>query len=834
MDINKLIKHILIIAILIMLSQPSLQAQSEPARQAPPVTKISGFVTDAATERPIEYATIALRNQNDSLIVTGTITNEIGYFFLERIQPGRYDVEVTFIGFNKFIAKDIKISYQKPQIDLGTIRLKPVAINLAAVTVTGEKKPIEYTLDKKIVNIDNNLATMGGTAADVLQTVPSVTVDIDGSVSLRGSADVTILVDGRPSQIVSLDEIPASMIDRIEIVTNPSARYDPEGMVGIINIILKKKRAPGYNGVITLNAGTSNRYNSSINFNYRFNKLNFFINYDNRFGNMIGGSNQRRSFTLRDTINYLNQEGDFHNNMQFHNFKVGADYYINSQNILTLSGLYNIRRFSGDNFTSYSSLDYQSLLTDYYTRKNDNSHSDDGMEWNLDYKKTFAEQGRELTANVFYSTSSGNHDTRAVQQYFYPDYTPGRLPDLLQNTFSDDRRKVLTVQSDYVHPFNQLNKLEAGFKSTFRRSDSDYRLLNYDYSSNLWVTDTNATNHFIYDQQIHAIYGIYTSGWKKLQYQLGLRLEQAVNFTDLKTTNQTNRHSYFSYFPSGFLRYTFQEGQGVQMNYSRRINRPYSRALNPFVDYSDPQNLSFGNPDLEPEYVDALELSNFWETMRTSVYANLYYRQVNGMITRITELGDDGITYTTFKNLNNSRSYGLELILDHRITKWWRLNANWNFFHSEMNGPYITQKEAQQSTSWNTKITSMITLNRTTDFQIYLFYNSPSLSGMGGQFGRGFMSGGGQGRTKAMYSVNVGLRKVFLDGKLTMNIRIADLLKSSNFDMVTYGSNFKTYLSRWRDSRMVFLGISYKINEGDRQKKRKQPQDEEIYLEEYQ
>lgn len=836
---KKIVTQLVVIAVLIGSKVPQVMAQSAMGGAAGlPTVRIFGLVVDDATGKAMEYATVALRSRADSAIVTGTITNEIGFFNLEKIRPGRYDVEITFIGFTKFIIRDVRANPQKAEIDLGTIRLKPVTIDLNAVTVTGEKKPIEYTLDKKIVNIDNNLATMGGTAADVLATVPSVTVEVDGTVSLRGSADVNILVDGRPSQIISLDEIPASMIERIEIVTNPSARYDPEGSVGIINIVLKKKRSAGYNAVVTVTGGTQNRYNTSLNLNYRLNKTNLFFNYDNRFGRMVGGNTLRRTYVLNDTTSYLNQEGDNRNRMQMHNFRLGMDYDFDAHNTLTISGLFNLRSHNGNDYTAYSSLDQYLDTTDFYTRTNDRLRDNRGVEFNLNYRKTFAQKDREWTADLYYSNDWGNSDNEAVQKY---EDAYNLTADWLQNTFSDDIRRSFTIRTDYVHPFNQYSRLEAGYKSDYRGSDADYRVLNFDHDLGLWVNDTNSSNHFIYNQLINAVYGIYTGAFGRFQYQLGMRLEQATNYTDLRTTNQTNRHSYFSVFPSGFLRYRFNDEQGIQLNYSRRINRPYSRALNPFIDYSDPQNLFYGNPDLEPEYIDAFELSNFWETKKGSVYANFYYRQVNDMITRITRLDPSGITYTTFENLNNSRAYGIELTGDYRLTRWWRVNGNWNFYHSELSGPLITQKEAQSITSWNVRLMSMLNLNKTTSFQVFLFYVAPSLSGMGGMGGGGrgpgghFMSGGGQGRTKSFYSLNLGFRKTFWDNKLTLNVRIQDLFKPNRMTMTTYGDNFTTYSSRWFNSRMVMVGLSYKINEGDRQKKRRQPEQELEYdYEEYQ
>jgi len=787
----------------------NLVAQPPAGAKRPPIGRLSGSVFSKNTDIPIEYAAITLRSGRDSSIVTGTITNQDGVFFLDQIPAGRYQARISFIGYKTTDIKNITITPQKPEVVLATVYLEPITLDLGSVTVTGEKKALQYNLDKKIITIDNSLTTIGGTATDIMETIPSVTVDIDGNVSLRGSSSVTLLVDGRPSQIISLDEIPASMVERVEIITNPSARYDPEGMSGIINIILKKKRSPGYNGMLLLNAGTGDKYNSSINLNYRLNKFNLFVNYDYRLAHMTGSSVMNRISTRNDSTFYLDQDQESRRQMQFHNFKFGGDYFINNYNTLSLSALYNLRSFSNNDNTDFSYTDGDN----HFTRLTAGDFHNHGQEYGFNYKKTFTQPQRELTADLFYSSSTGKDDEATSQT----DSVSQAFPEL-QNTYSDRTNRAITIQSDYVQPLGEHSRFETGYKSTFRRNDSDYHLLDYDYSSTTWKTDSIVSNHFIYDQNINAIYGIFSREVGRLQSQIGLRIEQANTISNLITSNQKFQKDYFSLFPSTHFRYTLTETQGLQLSYSRRINRPRPGQIVPFIDYSDPLNLFSGNPKLKPEYIDVAELEHSFANRKTSITTSLFYRQVNGMITRLTGLQEGGVTYTTYQNLNNGISYGLESVITQKFTPWWRINADFSYFHNQLSGTGIAAAEANESSSWNARINSFFRIAKNTDFQIMLFYFSPSVGVSGG--GRGF-HGFSQGRTRENYFVNLGAKHNFMDGRISVFMRVSDIFKTQKFGQTVYGDNFETTSVRRLDSRIIFFGISYKINEGIKERKQK-------------
>ncbi|MCK9244888.1 MAG: TonB-dependent receptor [Candidatus Marinimicrobia bacterium] len=811
-------KYISVYLIILFSITTLLWAQSPPAAaKRTPIGKLSGSVFTKNTDLPIEYAAITLRTGRDSTIVTGTITNQDGVFFLEKIPPGRYQVKISFIGYKAATINNVAVTPQKPEVVLATVFLEPVALDLASVTVTGEKKAMQYNLDKKIVTVDNNLITIGGTATDIMETIPSVTVDIDGSVSLRGSSSVTLLVDGRPSQIISLDEIPASMVERVEIVTNPSARYDPEGMGGIINIVLKKKRSPGYNGMVLLNAGSRGKYNGSINLNYRLNKINLFGNYDTRLGNRTGNSESIRESTRNDSTFYLNQYQNSKNQNRFHNFKLGGDYFINDYNTITLMILYNLRTFSNQNNTDYLNTDYKYAGDNQFTRRSSGDTKNYGQEYSLFYKKTFPKPQREWTVDLFYSAFSRDYDQSITQQSILADTL--LEPPMDEKTNSDDANRVITIRTDYVHPLGEYSRFETGYRSTFRHNNSDYRRFNYDAASAEWLRNSLASSHFIYDENIHAMYGIYSRELGRLQSQIGLRIEQASTKINLVTIDSTFKKDYFSMFPSAHFRYTLNESQGLRVSYSRRVRRPRSWQISPFVDYSDPYNLSSGNPKLKPEYIDVAELEHSYENRKTAFSSSIFYRQVNGMITRRTELQEGGLTYTTFKNLNDGISYGLESVITHRFRPWWRVSTNFSYFRNRLYGTGVSAMEANESYSWTARLNSIFNLGENTDLQVMFFYFSPTV-GVSGASGRGFY-GFGQGRMQENYFVNLGAKHNFMDGKMSVFVRVSDILKTQKYGQTIYGDNFKTTSVRRRESRVIFFGISYKINEGIKERKRK-------------
>jgi len=775
--------------------------------------KVTGIVVDAVKDHPLEYATIGIIKAEDSVMVTGGVTDSKGRFSVPKVPLGKYYLRVHFMGFKKFKSSFFTIGPGNENYSAGTIRLESASKSLGEVEVVAGKEAVEYSLDKKIINVGQNIASAGGTAIDLLQTIPSVTVDIDGNVSLRGSTAVTILVDGRPSGLVSLDQLPASMIERIEIITNPSARYDPDGMAGILNIVLKRKQDMGFNGISTINLGTGKKFNSSNNFNIRYNKLNLSLNYDVRMFAMKGFSELKRQSFLSDSSLNLSQNARTQRSGTFHNVKAGVDYYINDKNTLSFTALYNVRPHPEETILRNTSSNTSGEITDDYTRYTREESNSHGGDFTLNYRKEFDDKAHLLTVDAFLTTSKSYDNTSYIQQTLLG---PDTIPAELQRGNTHNTNTNLTLQLDYVRPLGKFGRIETGYKSSFRNNDMDYILENYMDGSSMWLNDTTTSNHFIYKDQVHAIYFTYAAGIGNLKMQAGVRLEDFIVNTEQRMNGIKSNTNRLSIFPSAVVRYDFTTKHYIQLSYSKRVNRPGARQLNPFIDKEDPQNLSSGNPLLKPEYIHALELGHSLNFLKTSINTTIFFRYINGMISRLITLNNDGTTFSFPRNLDNGYSYGAELVLAQDIAKWWKMNINGSLFRSSFNGSGLTASTFKDNFTWTVKANTFITIWKT-DFQVSFVYNAPKYTVQNAPFG-----GGGQGKQSAFYFVDLGVKRDILKGKGTINIRLSDVFKTQRFDMENFGDNFTSHTYRYRDSRVLYVGFTYRIRDykKDRSKKK--------------
>ncbi|SDB93409.1 outer membrane beta-barrel family protein [Williamwhitmania taraxaci] len=703
------------------------------------------------------------------------------------------------------------ITPKSPEVDLGIITLSPTSQAVEGVTITGRKEMMTHSLDKKVVNVEKDLANIGGSALDVMQNVPSVTVDFDGNVSLRGSSNVNILIDGKPSQMTSLDQLPAAMIESVEVVTNPSVKYDPDGMAGIINIVLKKQKITGTNGMVSLNAGTNNRYMGSVNLNFKKDAWNFFTNIDYRHFTMSGYSNSTSKNDF-GSVAKLDQVGDFDRKMDFGGARFGVDYTFGSKNTLSFTSWFNGRIVAGDDLLKSTSYDGLNQVSNYYQQKR-HSTSKDGIESDitLSYRKEFETKGRNLTVDLFVSTGDEISNSDQTKDFYNNIYT---LP-ALEKTETLSPGLSYTLQSDYVTPIGNGGRLETGVKADIKNPTNDYSIWNYNYTTNIWDLDTQYSNDFDYKLQVYSAYASYSNTLGKLAYTTGIRVEESHSESKQKTTDQNYKKNLISYFPSLHLKYTIVENHDLSLSYSRRINRPRSRVLNPFTIKQDQENISYGNPTINPEYVNSYEIGYGFQKNKTNVTTTFFYRQTDDVIAQQVSL-NNGIYETTYDNLNKSVNYGFETVASSPLFKWWRVNASYSYFHAEIDGAGVTS-DAKSSNSWTTKASSSITLPFKIEFQQSFNYRSPIVTS--GTGGHGF-SAGGQGKMKEMWSMDMGLKKDIMKGKGSLSLRISDIFKTTTYYSTTYGTNFERSYERGRDSQMIFVGFTYKINDYRRSSKK--------------
>ncbi len=773
---------------------------------------MTGMVSDENSGSPLEYCTILILKTKDSSSVGGGITNAAGRFQIKDIPWGTYNLKINFIGYKPQWINNVEVSKEKPVKFVGKIKLTTGTKTLDEVEVTAKKEMIQTNLDKKVFNVEQSITSSGGSAVDALQNIPSVQVDFDGNVSIRGSSNITILIDGRPSNM-TLEQIPAASIESIEVVTNPSARYDPDGMSGILNVILKKKKEHGFNGMISANVGAGNmdpywyfgKNSLNANLNYRYNKLNLNLSVSNRNMESHFGGTMTRTVDLGQYNSTLDQNSNGNFSGRFQNIKLSADYTFNKKNSISFGGTYGSRSHGRTSLTTNKSTINDALIQDYI-QNSENNDIDHSYEFSGNYKKTFDTKGKEWTIDAFYSKDNGIDSSFNAKTNSYPN-----VLSIFQNNFTDDERQTFTAQTDFTTPIGNGGRLETGVKFSYKSTNSNYSLYSGYNIENL-LLDSSQINDFLYNEYLYAGYAIYSNSlWTKLKYQVGLRYEIANNTFDLKSQilPYDKNKFYSNPFPSAHIRYEFTENNAIQVSYSRRVNRPRGRNLNPFIDYSDSLNLSQGNPKLNPEFVDSYELSHYWIHKGTTITTTLFFRQRNDIISRYTTLIDSVTTMTSYANISQSKSFGAEFLVGQAITKWWKITGTGSYYRTEYSDTTL-DNSLTKDYSWNMQLNSQMTFGKIADLQITFNYRSPSLTigtmGFGSQ-------GIGQGQMKENYNIDLGGKINIIKDKLSATLRVSDIFNWWKMDATTTGEGFYSHSTRTRESRSIWFGLSYKFND---------------------
>ncbi|MCC6724792.1 MAG: TonB-dependent receptor [Saprospiraceae bacterium] len=768
--------------------------------------QVKGKVTDAQSGNPLPYATISLFSKLDKSLVDGGITDENGLFSIDT-KPGAYFAKVEFLSYETVTVENIEV--KKGETDLGNITLKSAAAQLDEVVVQAEKSTMQLSLDKRVFNVGKDLANAGGNAAELLSNIPSVQVDVEGNVSLRGSSNVRILVDGKPSGLVSvngsggLQQLQGSMIERVEIITNPSARYEAEGVGGIINIILKKEQRNGFNGSVDMIGGYPANYGLALNVNYRHDRFNFFINYGITHRTSPGrGSMYQRTF-VGDTTLFYRRSSDNNQILFAQNARAGLDFYFSPKDVLTAS--YSLRRTDGDRTVKYIYRDYLfegGDPTRIFTRKQYEVETEPYSEYALNYKKTFDRKGQEFVAEARVLNYWESSDQDYTEKYYDANFQPTGEADRLQNSYNYESEWQYLLQADYVQPISKEGKLEAGLRSSIRDMDNDYIVT--ELVNGNWETIGGLDDRFLYLEKIHAAYGIYGNKIGKFSYQAGLRAELTDIKTELVESQQKNPRSYKNLFPSAHLTYELPKENAVQVSYSRRIRRPRYNDLSPFVTYSDERNYWSGNPDLNPEYTDAYEAGHIKYFENGSLSSSMYYRHTKGKIQQIRRVNSEGIASSLPENLSTEDAFGLEFTSAYTPAKWWKLDGNFNFFRSITDGGNLGSQYQADTYSWFARLTSRFTFWKNTDLQLRGQYEAKQLTA--------------QGYRKPMAFLDMAISKDFWKNNATLTLNISDVFNSRVYRSVTKDATFYTYSEgQWR-RRQINLTFSYRLHQ---QKKKK-------------
>ncbi len=765
---------------------------------------MTGTLRDAVTNEFVEYGSIVMFRTTDSTIVTGTTTNTKGKFLLEKLFPGSYYIRIQFIGYTSKTISGLNISAKNADIKLGEITIQPMASSISGVVITSQKALITNNLDKKVITVDKNMAIGGGTATDIMENVPSVAVDADGNVSLRGNSNITLLIDGKPSSQAGLaasdvlNQIPASAIESVEVITNPSVRYDPDGSSGIINIVLKKKALQGFNGMISGNAGTGDKYNGSLNLNYRQDKYNIFVGADGRMNHMKTSMESTRTTTFSDMVNILkqSQQGSMDRNM--YSLSGGIDYFINTRNNLTLSIQHRNMSFNSTGTMHNSNYDGSDSLLRYFERLNGNSRNVNSFDYTLSFKHLFPQKGREFTNDIIFSSNNMENGSDINQQdYILEGFQPTGIP-LIQHNIATNINKAATIQGNYIYPMKEDGRIEAGYKAALRDMKMRYNYSTYDDSTGKFINQENLTNQYDYTDQLYAVYGLYSNSIGKFKYQTGLRFEQVWTKSNVAQTNTDYNSSYSSFYPSLHTQYDLGKKRELQFSYSRRVVRPSPRELNPYIDYSDSLNIETGNPALKPEFSNSIELGiqKYWQ--KSSLTSSIFYHHTKDVVEDISRLQGSGVTLTMPMNINTNTSYGMEVIGTLNPAKWIKLNANASLFRDIMSAIPEENIAGSERFSWSSRLNMTFLPWKDGSFQLIGSYNSPTRSI--------------QEYHKAQYYADASFRQDMWKNKLSLTLRLTDIFNTRTFYENTYGNGFTSESKRYRESRVLYAGLQLKIN----------------------
>ncbi len=764
---------------------------------------ITGIVVDASIQQPIEYAYVILYNQKDSTQAAGTVTDSDGRFLLKSIRPGVYYLQIKYMGFLTYTAHDLRINREKRRIELGSIALQEALNSTEKIEVEAEKPAMTYLIDKKIISVEQNQTTISGTAADVLENVPSVTVDIEGNVLLRGSSSYLVLIDNRPTILEPsevLQQIPASTIQDIEIITNPSAKYDPDGTAGIINIVTKKNALQGISGIVNANVGLDNKYGFDALFEYRVGKANIYVAGDYNRYSFPGSMEEEKSITFNGITNHIQSTGNADHLRNRYSIRSGVDYAFTPQDNASIGLRYGGRemeRNSRKNYEQWNDTQIDSIFS--YQSVNNSKRSGPFLSVNMDFQHRFERKGHELSGSLIYQKRSSDEYALDELDDTFGNVSSGR------KTTEEGPSARWRFKLDYTRPLNETDKLEAGYQSRFGNSDDITTISEYNPNTNRYELQTAFNSSTNYKRDIHAIYGLYAGTLNALGYQLGLRTEYTDRTIEFTQSDQPFTLKRWDYFPTAHFSYHITKTNQMMVSYTRRIERPRGYYFEPFLTWSDAYNVRRGNPDLKPEYINAYEVAFQTFFGRSMFSLEGYYHKTENKIERIRTVYQANVTLHTFDNVGQASNLGVELMLNRDFFRIWNVNLMGNLYQYRIEGNLLGNDFNRDSFNWSTRFNNTFRLGTGTRLQLNMRYNSPTVSAQGTNEGY------------TMYSF--GLRQEFFKKALSATLQIRDIFSTGKREFTSEGDGFYTHTLFTRKAPMVMLNVSYKIHNYEQKKR---------------
>ena len=768
---------------------------------------ISGTVSDSEA-MPIEYASVRLLNLIDSSVYKGVYTLNDGSFSFEDIASNEYILKITYASHEPYT---LEVAVLLSPIKLGAIKLlKDKTLELEGAIVTGNIDALKAGIDKKIYNASDDISTRGGSVVDVLNNIPSIEVDQDGNISLRGDGNVVILIDGRPSTLAIgdgqnlLSALPANSIERIEVVTNPSARYDPDGTSGIINIVLKKNKVKGFNGLASVTAATGNLYEGNFALSYRNTKVNLFMNYSFNYyeGYRNYESVMDREFSL-DSITSFEQERVGTDLKSNHTLVLGMDYSFNDNNVLAFSTTGSLGNRERTGALSYRLFDGDNVLNDYWTRSSFDPRGNQNFDVNLNFTRKLKKEKGEWSINL--NQSFGDKDIEGFYEENYYDLNETLLgyEPLNQQLFNEESTLLTTAQTDYSYIMPKIKaRIELGAKATLETSTVDTYSEMRDTLTDLYIEDTLSNFEYIYDQGVYSVYAIFGQELGKLKYQGGLRGEYAEQIPNLISAGEKFHNTYTNLFPSAHIKYDLGKTSELSFSYSRRINRAKSRQLNPFTSYADPFNLHSGNPELQPEFIDSYDFGYSFTKKKFILTTSVFHKRTTDVISRIKTYYSDNTSTVVYDNIDKSVSTGMDMTIIYKPTSWFKNTISYNANYIEYSNRDTTVDWNNSGVNWGAKyIMSFDFWKRTAKAQLNLRYSAPRITA--------------QGIVQRYSGLDISIEKSILKKKLIFVFKVSDIFDVKRFH-IDYELDNVHQISEYKWLTRRFYGtVIYKFGKLD-------------------
>lgn len=773
---------------------------------------VSGKIIDSDYNTPLEYATISIYDSEKKNLINGVISDNSGFFSIE-VKKGLYDIKIEYISFRTKSLEKIDV---QNSIDLGNINISIDENLLDEIEVVGEKTEIEIKLDKTVYNIGKDLTLKGSSVSDVLDNLPSLEVDVDGNVSLRGNQSVRILINGKPSGLVgissndALKQFPSESVEKVEVITSPSARYNAEGTAGIINIVLRKNKLAGLNGSASLNLGDPRRVGISTNLNYRTKKISLFSNIgDNSTKYINGFKNETEYFTNSEKNNFLYENGERNSERNSNYYNGGVEYFFNEKTSFVASFVNN----SSDGLTNTSNLIDQTFdnINSLSERLEDENEIDENKEFSFNFSKKFNDKGHELTIDYQKQKSFEIESSSILNNKLKPIFER----NLSEKITTDENQNSELYKVDYVLPIGEEGQFEAGFRRSNQHQKIDYLVEKEDNSGN-YISDNNLSNTLLYNEKVNAYYTQYGNKKNNFSYLVGLRFEESITNVTQVVNGDNTQKKYNDLFPTLNMAIELKEDETITLGYNRRIRRARSYFINPFPSRSSITNIFQGNPNIEPTYSNGIDLGYLKRFSQTTINGSIYFRKSTGEFTFITENTGESVLVNgnlvpvirrTPINLASNSQTGIEFNVNYTKSKLWRVRGNINFFESNLKGEYNGVIYDSKNFSWSGRLNNYLKIFSSVDWQTSLSYRAPQKTAVSNR--------------KARISSNTALSKDLMKDKLTLTFKVNDIFETQKWRIESFNENYRSYSeSSWRGGRNFELNLIYRFNQKKSDRKR--------------